>query len=259
MGSRRSPMQMFRRISVNDDAKIPVTYKVSSEKHITFTDVRKDIFPIVKPWGWVKRATEALQTNGNCLISKPMTSLNLGTVYGVLLNNRDIIRYISNADLENWQITDKDLSKISKENFLKKIAYLERTEPLFRATQTGIYYCNKLQNLTASLLAVPEVFNMLPIKSNNTYVVLLPSSEFMLISHCQDARGLCVIGEINLRNGHREKLTPMPSKPIRVAKNTLSFYEASLVRNEASFPSTVDQLKTCKKSVFKRSRKISSS
>lgn len=251
---------MFRRISVNDDSRIPVTYKVTSEKLVTFNEVRQNIFPIVKPWSWVKRATETLQNNGNNLVSKPMTSLNLGTVYALLLNeNRETIRYISNADLENWQMTDKDLSKISRENFLKKIAFIERTEPLFQATQTGVFYCNKLKNLTASLLAVPEVFNMLPVKANNTYVIFLQNAEFMLISHCQDARGLCVIGEIYLRNGHRDRVTLLPTKPIRVTKNTLSFYEASLVRNEASFPTTEDQLKTSKKSVFKRSRKISAS
>lgn len=258
---RRSPMQMFRRSSHDEDGKITITFKINTEQYVPFNSIRNSIYPVVKQWAWIKRAKESLNNNsGNkcSLISKHMSNINQGTLFAIYNTEKNAehvtIRYISNVDIENWQITEKDLIKFARENFLKKVAFFERSEPLFVETYTGVYCCVKLKEMTSSLLAVPEVLNMLPITSN--YVIAMPTPDIILISHCHDARALCVIGETCLRQGARDSTNIM--KPIKIdRKGGLSFYEGSMVWNEAPFPMNEDQLKNYKKTVFKRSRKLS--
>ena len=253
-----SPMQRFRRPSFDEEA-ISLTYNVTpSGKVPNFEDVRHVIYPIVKPWTWIKKAKEALQSvdSKTILVSKQISNLNLGIIYGLCLDEEDNIRYISSADLISWRITEKEIAKYAHENMIKQIGLIEKNEPLFLETQTGIYYSHKLKNLTSSLLAIPEVFNMIPFKSSNNYVVLCPGPDLILVSHSHDPRGLCLIGELSLRHGKREA-AGLSSKAIRITKSGLSVYEASVVRNEATVPCNKEQLKTCKKSVFKRSRKLS--
>jgi len=262
--SRRSPMQMFRRLSQDEDAKIPVTYRIRTEGPVEFSDVRNCIYPVVKQWSWIKRAKDSLHgssDNKHTLLAKQMSSINLGTIYGIYTERTQTFRYISSADIGLWQISEKELIKYARENFLKKVAFFERTAPLFTETRTGVFCCTKLKQMTNSLLAVPEVFNMLPVKVNTSFVVVMPTPDIILISHCHDARGLCVIGEVCIRHGAREFMnSSVPVRPIKIdKKGGLSFYEGSMVRNEATFPLTEDQLKNSKKSVFKRSRKLSAS
>ena len=224
--------------------------------------MRHKIFPIVKQWSWIKKAKDSLYGGSegkHQLITKHLSSINQGTVYAIVEDPTETLRLISSADISYWQITEKDLIKQARENFLKKVAVLERSSPLFMETQTGVYFCTRLKYMTTSLLAAPEVFNMIPIKSNSNYVVAMPTSNIVLVSHCHDARGLSIIGEACLRHISRDSTNTSINRSIRIdKKGALSFYEASMVRNEATFPLTDDQLKTCKKSVFKRSRKLSS-
>lgn len=261
---RRSPMQMFRRLSHDEDGKIAITFKIAPEQqYVAFNTVRSSIFPIVKQWAWIKKAKESLSSHSGykcSLVSKHMSNINQGTLFAILnmdTNDSDIIRYISNTDIEHWQISEKDLMKFARENFLKKVAFFERTEPLFCETYTGVFCCTKLKGLTTSLLAVPEVLNMLPITSN--YVIAMPAADIILITHCHDARALCVISETCLRHGSRDQSsTSSTVRPIKIdRKGGVSFYEGSVVWNEALFPQNEDQLKHCKKTVFKRSRKFS--
>ena len=257
---RRSPMQMFRRSSHDEDGKIVITFKITVEQYVPFNLIRNTIYPVVKQWAWIKRAKESLNNNSGSkytLISKHMSNINQGTLFAIYNaeDDTETIRYISSADIENWQITEKELIKFARENLLKKVAFFERTEPLFVETYTGVYCCTKLKEMTSSLLAVPEILNMLPITSN--YVIAMPAPDIILISHCHDARALCVIGETCLRHGARDQPANVV-RPIKIdRKGGLSFYEGSMVRNEALFPMTEDQLKNCKKTVFKRSRKLS--
>lgn len=252
--STYSPIQRFRRASQDEDAKIFKTFKVTSQKVPNFYQARNSVYPIIKPWNWIKRARDSLQAETkSSLICKQIQNLPIGVLYALYNEEKGILRYVSSVDLAAWQLNEKELMKYAKENLIKKVGLIEKNEPLFTETQTGVFYCNKLNHLTSSLLAVPDVFHMIPLKSNN-YVVLCPQSDVIYVSHCQDQRGLCIIGELSLRCARSNTL--LTAKPMRITKNGLNLYEASIVRNEASVPCSEDQLKTCKKAVFKKSRKF---
>ena len=250
--------QISRRAFPDDDEKIELNFQVTNEVIPRFLDIRDHIYPIVKHSLWLKRAKEALQQTDSksTLIVKNISGTNIGIVYAVIVEQSSVTRYISTTELNAWQISEKEMLQYAKENIIKRIGELERTQPLFTETQTGIYYSDRLRELTSSLLAVPDVFNMIPFKTN-TVVVVCPSPNLILVSHCHDPKGMCLIGELGMRQQQREYGGPKPLRPYRIAKSSVNAYEASLVRNEATVPINEEQLRNCRKTVFKKSRKNS--
>ena len=263
MNSRKSPIPLLGRKASQDDSRlIELSFKVTVGTVPNFLDVRQHVYPIVRPWGWIKKARDSLQsTEPKCLlIAKQISSATLGVVYGYCINgNEDNIRYISSVDLDAWQVKERDLPKYAHENLIKKVGLIEKTSPLFIETQTGIYYSNQLKNLTSSLLAIPDVFKMVSFKISHSYshVVVCPTNDLIFVTHSHDPRGLCLIAEICIRLAKREPQSLLQVKPIRVLKGNLTNYEASIVRNEASWPTSEEQIKTYKKTVIKRTRKQS--
>ena len=262
MASRKttlSPIQRFRKNSNDEESRVQITYTIDTGYIPTLESTRDLIYPIIKQWTWIKKAKDALSYADPkaSLTLKHLSSINMGILFGYHTEGK-IVEYITSIHLTAWAIHEKDLRTQANDNLLTKISKIEKeNKVLFTELQTGIFYCNKLKDLTASLLTIPEIFQKIPLKVTN-YVVACPRSNLIVVSHCHDARGLCLIGEFLLRCIQDNGKGLICSRPIKVNKTSLAFYEASMVRNESPIPNTDLQVKNYKKAVVKRSLKRAS-
>ena len=232
-------------------AETPVVVEFNLCKTPAFDKVNHSIFPIIKPWRWFKRAKDLLQKqpNKSPLAMRTLGATEFGVAYAIQHYEQGTRKYVNQSDLQSWAMKEKDLEKIAKENLI----YLAETltnegKNLFQETQTGIFYCDKMDELTSSLVMIPNVFAKTGIQEDKI-VIQIPKSNLILASDSSNAMALCVMGELSFKYKTVDHF--LSTQPLRLLSNGWLPYEPNKADGEFPVPQNKDHIRIYRKAIFK--------
>ncbi|WP_411027244.1 hypothetical protein, partial [Salmonella sp. s54925] len=134
------------------------------------------------------------------------------------------------------------LMQLAQANLRKRL--IDEGEKIWRKSNTGIHYIQGLDELTASVILLTDVIDMLDIPDGDP-VSVIPTSDLCIIGGSQNVKQLCIMGEVALKLSKKEQF--ISTQPLRLVEKQWILYKANKANVEHPLPRTPDEFKMLKR------------
>jgi hypothetical protein len=154
------------------------------EKPTDYADIKHDLLPTLKPRIYYENARALIETDGDVPPDWPYQILEDPLVVGLVYDEPESTRTISQDDLNDWGVTFYEAMEVARENLTKLPFRLlgpgERNE--------GVYLFMTGDSYDATRLLLLDQVRSL--KVTGEHVVMVPNRESLIVTGTEDENGL---------------------------------------------------------------------